>query len=236
MEVKSRRDRVSIHEGHEHGCSIHLQSCRSFLLLTWSTCPPVSECCPRWHSEVLALCWDGEPRADCPPQPQLVGVAWSPVWHSWPAWLRSHHCVEMWLALLWSLSILNKEQLPAPLRMSDLRLHNQQLGASLMAQWSSLLVSKRHGFDPWVGKIPWRRTWQPTPVFLPGKSHGRRSLVGYSPCGHKESDLATKSPPISNLNVTSDQGRWEQQKWVRHQKPRFSLWATSNYLCDMHAC
>ena len=34
------------------------------------------------------------------------------------------------------------------------------------------------GFDPWVGKIPWKRKWQPTPVFLPGKFHGQRSLVG----------------------------------------------------------
>ena len=42
-------------------------------------------------------------------------------------------------------------------------------------------------FDLWVGKIPWRRAWQPTPVFLPGESHGQRSLVGYSPWGHKES-------------------------------------------------
>ena len=40
-------------------------------------------------------------------------------------------------------------------------------------------------FDPWVRKIPWRGVWQPTPVFLPGKSHGQRSLVGYSPWGHK---------------------------------------------------
>ena len=36
------------------------------------------------------------------------------------------------------------------------------------------------GLDPWVGKIPWRRKWQPTPVFLPGESYGQRSLVGYS--------------------------------------------------------
>uniref|UniRef100_A0A8B9YB93 Signal peptide peptidase like 2C n=1 Tax=Bos mutus grunniens TaxID=30521 RepID=A0A8B9YB93_BOSMU len=43
-------------------------------------------------------------------------------------------------------------------------------------------------FNPWVRKIPWRRKWQPTPVFLPGESHGWRSLVGYSPRGHKESD------------------------------------------------
>ena len=35
---------------------------------------------------------------------------------------------------------------------------------------------KRHRFDPWFRKIPWRRKWQPTPVFLPGKSHGQRSL------------------------------------------------------------
>ena len=47
---------------------------------------------------------------------------------------------------------------------------------------------------PWSGKIPWRRKWQPTPVFLPGKSHGERSLVGYSPWGHKRirQDLAIK--------------------------------------------
>ena len=43
-------------------------------------------------------------------------------------------------------------------------------------------------FDPWVGKIPWRRKWQPTPVFLPEKSHGQRSLAGYSSWDHKESD------------------------------------------------
>ena len=40
---------------------------------------------------------------------------------------------------------------------------------------------KRHGFDSWVGMIPWRRAWQPTPVFLPGQSHEQRGVVGYSP-------------------------------------------------------
>ena len=44
-------------------------------------------------------------------------------------------------------------------------------------------------FDPWVEKLPWRRTRQPAPVFLPGKFHGQRSLVGYSPQGPKESDM-----------------------------------------------
>ena len=47
---------------------------------------------------------------------------------------------------------------------------------------------KRHRFDPWVGKSLWSRKWQPTPDFLPGKSHGQRSLGGYSPWGCKESD------------------------------------------------
>ena len=46
----------------------------------------------------------------------------------------------------------------------------------------------RPWFDPWVGKIPWRRAWQPTPVSLPRESHGQRSLVGYSPWGRKELD------------------------------------------------
>ena len=47
---------------------------------------------------------------------------------------------------------------------------------------------KKHVFDPWVGKILWRRAWQPTLALLPGESHGQRSLVGYSPWRHKESD------------------------------------------------
>ena len=45
-----------------------------------------------------------------------------------------------------------------------------------------------HEFHPWVWKIPWRRKWQPTTVFLPGKSPGQRSLAGYSSWGPKESD------------------------------------------------
>ena len=48
---------------------------------------------------------------------------------------------------------------------------------------------ERHGFDPWVGKIPWRRAWQPTPVFLPGESHGQRCWLAYSPWCDKESDM-----------------------------------------------
>ena len=48
---------------------------------------------------------------------------------------------------------------------------------------------KRHRFNPWVGKIPWRREWQPTPVFLSREFHGQRSLPGYNSWGCKESDM-----------------------------------------------
>ena len=51
-----------------------------------------------------------------------------------------------------------------------------------------LLQHRSQRFDPWVGKIPWRRAWQPTPVFLPGESHRQRRLAGYSPLGGRESD------------------------------------------------
>ena len=48
---------------------------------------------------------------------------------------------------------------------------------------------RRCGFHPWIGKIPWRRKCQHTSVFLPGKSHGQRSLTGHSPYCHKELDM-----------------------------------------------
>jgi len=47
----------------------------------------------------------------------------------------------------------------------------------------------RPGFDPWVGKIPWRRAWQPMPVYLPEEFHGQGSLGGYRPWDCKESDM-----------------------------------------------
>ena len=60
---------------------------------------------------------------------------------------------------------------------------------------------KIHGFNPWVGKVFWRRKWQPIPVFLPGKSHGQRSLAGYSPWGCKESDMTEQ---LSSSNMLSE--------------------------------
>ena len=61
------------------------------------------------------------------------------------------------------------------------------------------LQCRRPEFDPWVGRIPWRREWQPTSVFLPGEFHGQRGLVGYRPWGRKES--ATMERPALPLSV-----------------------------------
>ena len=56
-------------------------------------------------------------------------------------------------------------------------------------------------FDTWIGKIPWKRKWQPTPVFLSGKSHGQRSLAGYSPWGHKDSNTTEQLRAHTQLNL-----------------------------------
>ena len=58
-----------------------------------------------------------------------------------------------------------------------------------MVQLVECLQCVRPGFDSWVKKFPWRWKWQPTPVFLFADSHGQRSLMGYSPWGHKELDM-----------------------------------------------
>ena len=69
-------------------------------------------------------------------------------------------------------------------------------GKEPSCQWKR---HRRHGFDPWVGTIPWRRAWQPTPVFLSGESHGRRILAGYSPRGLQKSGIRLKWLPFSCL-------------------------------------
>ena len=66
--------------------------------------------------------------------------------------------------------------------------------ASLVAQRiKHFLYCRRPGFDPCVGKIPWRRKWQSIPVFLPGQSHEQRSLMGYNPYSDKESEMTDYS-------------------------------------------
>ena len=73
------------------------------------------------------------------------------------------------------------------------------------------LPAKQPEFDPWVGKILWRRKWLPAPIFLPGKSHGQRSLVSYSPWGCKELDTAQQ--------LNSNSGRWTWERIDIYLKP-----------------
>ena len=73
---------------------------------------------------------------------------------------------------------------------------------------------KKRRFDPWVRKIPWRRKWQPTPVFLPRKSQGQRSLVGYSPYSHKESHMTERLNTHTHTHTTpSSDSTWSSPKF-----------------------
>ena len=79
---------------------------------------------------------------------------------------------------------------------------------------------RRRGFDPWVRKIPWRRKWQPAPVFLPGESHGQGSLVGYSlsGCHRVRHDLMTKHQCVRVIQWKS-QREWLPAERQMSRKP-----------------
>ena len=88
------------------------------------------------------------------------------------------------------------------------------------------LQSGTPGFDPWVGKIRWRRKWQSTLVLLPGKSHRRRSLVGCSPWGHKKSDTTERLHlHLSHRAVV---------RMTRNVKCLFIIWSDTSIQC-MHS-
>ena len=75
----------------------------------------------------------------------------------------------------------------------------------------------RPRFDPWIGKIPWRREWKLTPVFLPGESHGQGTLEGYSPRGHKESDAIATNTSLHALlwDAAMIENYWHKHSFYR---------------------
>ena len=84
-------------------------------------------------------------------------------------------------------------------------------------------MRRRHGFDPWVGKIPWRRKWQPTPVFLPSTSHGQRSLAGYRTRGWKELDTTKQ--------LDSNEGLSEEEQKAVIRTSLITI-CTVIFICD----
>ena len=62
-----------------------------------------------------------------------------------------------------------------------------------------ILLGNEEVQDTWVRKIPWRRAWQPTPVFLPGKLQGQRSMVGYTPQGRKDLDMTDRLSTLHKI-------------------------------------
>ena len=101
-------------------------------------------------------------------------------------------------------------------------------GASSKEPTCQCRKCKRWVFDPLVGKIPWRRAQQPTPVFLPGEFHGQRSLMGYSPSSHRESDMTEW------LTHTHTQTHTLPSILISNKENHFSyLWLISIHIIDL---
>ena len=129
--------------------------------------------------------------------PELPSIA-----HKFPlAWFLTYfgfyHSLELWETFFRpSPCVLDSPLCCAQKESSsNIRIYNRSIcfkgfsgGTSVKEPACQCKRHKRCWFDPWIGKIHWRREWLPTPVFLPGKSHGQRSLKGYSPWDHKELD------------------------------------------------
>ena len=114
-------------------------------------------------------------------------------------------------------------------------------------RWESILQCRRLGFSPWVGKIRWRRAWQPSPVFLPGESHGQRSMGGYSigspRVGH---DWATKNSTNTGKGMRqkcacSGQGAIRKLGWLEsvgggRSERRWAYSSPNNHVSPSTVC
>ena len=140
----------------------------------------------------------------------------------WPQ-MKVEHASASW-------SLFSLQGLQSELSMAKGQRFSTEFSAATWATVGFFISGKepacqcrRHRFDSWVGKIPWRRKWQPTPIFLPGESHRQRSLEGYRPWGCKELDTTAHT----HTNYRRDQWvlLWSlclrQSVWVTEPwKPR----------------
>ena len=112
-------------------------------------------------------------------------------------------------------------------------------------RWENVCLQwGRPAFNPWVGKIPWRRKWQPAPIPLPGKTHGQRSLTGYSPQGSKESGTTEQLhfhfciPLDCSLLDSSAHGTLQARilEWVATSFSRGSSWPRNRTRVSCSSC
>ena len=122
---------------------------------------------------------------------------------------------EVWLGKGWFIygwSLRKSAWVWRTLLLNILGFPGGSVGKEFACNAGDSLQLRRPGFNPWVGKI-WRRKWQPTPLFLPGKSHGQKSLACYSPwcCKRAGHDLAAKKQQLmlrnSLLDITHAQSK-----------------------------
>ena len=108
---------------------------------------------------------------------------------------RTEDCIRIWNLVrtskgsIWALPLWTQQGFPGGTIITSNRIH------------PPIQETQRCGFNPWVRKIPRRRKWQPTPVFLSGRSHGQRSQEGYSPWGWKESDMTEHTWTLDTTHI-----------------------------------
>ena len=146
---------------------------------------------------------------------RCIQVFFNDFWHhlfTSPLYARLLHSASSFKAFLLTKMIKQNDSLPKAVPLISIQL----LVGATPARAPRRLSGKEpvfqcrrykgHGFDPWVRETPWRWKWQPIPVFLPGKSHGERSLVVCSPWSHKGSDMTEHThmqyAAISNVQRT----------------------------------
>ena len=119
--------------------------------------------------------------------------AWSATVHGVA---RSQTQLSHWTELNWTILPVQAYQMTLMVKNppAKFRRYRKHKGHNFSSSFSSLIREIKARFDLWLRKIPWRSAWQPTPVFLPGESHGQRSLADYSPQSRKRviNNLATK--------------------------------------------
>ena len=113
----------------------------------------------------------------------LLFAGWCVLWVSTPSWFLVLFKFSIFL-LIFCIVVLSI-------------IENRYVFKLWLPRWLRIhLQCRRCRFDLWVGKIPWRRAWQSTPVFLPGEAHGQSSLADYGPCGLEESSTVNATEHI----------------------------------------